>query len=109
MIKIIDTLEKWRETHNDTYPTTAEGLAVLPGPLPLTDPWGNAYVYASPGRATEFELSSAGEDGISGPDPDGLNDDITSWAPASLIGEWFEYTPTRGIDIAVNSVLAEMA
>jgi hypothetical protein len=52
---------------------------------------------------------SPGPDKLQGPNKDGVNDDIASWAPASLIAEWFEYTPTRGTDIAVNSVLAQLA
>lgn len=109
MVTIIGALDAWHDSHNETYPTTAEGLAVLPIVLPAADPWGHAYVYSSPGRATDYELLSMGQDGIEGPDTTGITDDVTSWAPASLIGEWFEYTPTRGIDIAVNSVLADMA
>ena len=101
-------LEAWKTANGDVYPTTTQGLAVLPGPVP-DDPWAKAYVYASPGRFTDYELSSTGPDGIAGPDGDGVDDDITSWAPASLIGEWFEYTPSRGTDIAVNSVLATLA
>ncbi len=109
IVVLIAALDTWRDAHGGTYPTSAQGLAALPGVLPATDPWGAPYVYSAPGRAMEFELSSTGEDGISGPGKAGVDDDVTSWAPASLIGEWFEYTPTRGVDIAVNTVLADMA
>ncbi|MCU1556129.1 MAG: uncharacterized protein JWN09_124 [Microbacteriaceae bacterium] len=109
IVTIIGALETWHDSHGNVYPTTTEGLAVLPIAAPAADPWGHPYVYVSPGRTTDYELSSMGEDGTAGPGPSGASDDVTSWAPASLIGEWFEYTPTRGVDIAVNSVLADMA
>lgn len=104
---IVPALEAWKEANGD-YPTTAAGLAVLPIAVPAADPWGTPYVYRSPGRFTDYELSSAGPDKTAGPDAQSLDDDITTWAPASLIAEWFEYTPSRGTDIAVNSVLAEL-
>ena len=67
-------------------PTTQEGLAALKtkpatadnwnGPYvksntSLNDPWGHPYVYASPGRHGEFDLSSNGPDGApaNGTDP----------------------------------------
>jgi general secretion pathway protein G len=45
------------------------------GSLPV-DPWGNSYLYQSPGevRATSYDLYSAGPDG----EP-GTEDDITNW------------------------------
>jgi general secretion pathway protein G len=41
------------------------------------DPWGNAYVYESPGKHNEkgYDLYSAGPDGRAGSE-----DDITNWA-----------------------------
>jgi general secretion pathway protein G len=67
------------------YPSTEQGLAVLTtkpqqgakwnGPylqraVP-TDPWGNAYVYRSPGQNnTDFDLLSYGKDGRAGGDGD---------------------------------------
>jgi len=78
------------EMHNGRYPTTGEGLAALrtapPGasswkgpylkrPVPF-DPWGKAYVYRSPGEHNrdDYDLSSAGPDGV-----EGTADDITNW------------------------------
>jgi general secretion pathway protein G len=76
------------------YPTTQEGLAVLrakadgdekwKGPylkkeLPQ-DPWGNAYVYAAPGRNGGYEIVSLGADGREGGEDD--NADIASWEAA---------------------------
>jgi general secretion pathway protein G len=64
------------------YPTTAEGLDALlvapagvgatwegpyvqGGRLPL-DGWGHNFVYRFPGKAGDFEIVSAGEDGVLG-------------------------------------------
>ena len=77
---------------NRTYPTTSQGLAALverptspPEPpnwveggyletLPR-DPWGNDYVYLSPGRdGSGYELVSLGADGQAG--GEGTNADI---------------------------------
>lgn len=75
------------------YPTTAEGLEALvkdPGNTPgwngpylrrsqvPKDPWGNDYVYRSPGQdGRPFDIISLGADGQDGGDGD--NRDITSW------------------------------
>jgi general secretion pathway protein G len=76
------------------FPTTQEGLAVLrakgdgdakwKGPylkkeVPL-DPWGNAYVYAAPGRNGGYEIVSLGADGREGGEDDDA--DVTSWEAA---------------------------
>ncbi|SEL57493.1 general secretion pathway protein G [Roseateles sp. YR242] len=71
------------------YPTTEQGLNALyvkptdepkwNGPylqkaVPL-DPWGQAYVYRTPGQGGDFDLSSNGRDGQPGGEGDGA--DIT--------------------------------
>jgi general secretion pathway protein G len=78
------------EMHNGRYPATGEGLAALrtapagaaewKGPylkraVPL-DPWGKPYVYRSPGQHNpdDYDLSSAGPDGV-----EGTADDVTNW------------------------------
>lgn len=76
------------------YPTTQEGLSVLrtkpegeqswKGPylkkeIP-NDPWGNPYVYVSPGRNGGYEIVSHGADGREGGEDD--NADIASWEGA---------------------------
>jgi general secretion pathway protein G len=81
---------------NGSYPTTAQGLSALrespnlePRPrnwrgpylrreLPM-DPWGNPYLYISPGDANPqgYDLISFGADGA--PGGDGENADIRSW------------------------------
>lgn len=80
---------------NQSYPTTAQGLAALaerptapPEPrnwvaggylqsVPL-DPWGNAYLYRSPGDTGPFDLVSLGADGA--PGGDDVNADIVHGA-----------------------------
>ncbi len=79
---ISSALELYR-LDNRTYPTTSQGLAALvrrptspPEPsnwvqggyLPEdpTDPWGNAYLYRSPGDTSNFDLISLGADGAIG-------------------------------------------
>lgn len=48
----------------------------LPKEIPL-DPWGNAYVYKTPGEHGAYDIISYGADGI--PGGDGENEDIVSW------------------------------
>jgi general secretion pathway protein G len=78
----------------DRYPTSDEGLRVLYYPLPeeekrwkgpyskkpiTNDPWGNPYVYESPGTHSPlpYEVMSYGNDGIEGGEDDAA--DIVSW------------------------------
>ncbi|MBX3467808.1 MAG: type II secretion system major pseudopilin GspG [Planctomycetes bacterium] len=81
------------EIDNGAYPSTAQGLQALrakpsgaPEPrnwkrpylerdIPL-DPWGNAYVYRSPGtkNADGYDVLSVGPDGR-----EGTEDDIGNW------------------------------
>jgi len=105
---IMSLLESYK-AKNGNYPTTSEGLAALAGlgSVPKADPWGNAYQYQSPGKFNDYDLASLGADGV--PGGDGENADITSWADSSLIAEWYEYTPTHGLDIAVSAKLEDMA
>ena len=79
-------------TDTSRFPTTSEGLAVLasnPGGINgynsdgylkkvPRDPWGNPYVYISPGlNSKDYDLESYGKDGENG----GAGDDadIESW------------------------------
>ena len=41
------------------------------------DPWGNAYVYVSPGSHGDYDISSYGADGAAG--GEGEDADINSW------------------------------
>ena len=79
---------------NHRYPTTEQGLNALVvkpevDPLPPRwrqsgylaklpkDPWGNAYVYLSPGLHGDYDLISFGADGELG--GEGKGADIESW------------------------------
>ncbi len=73
------------------YPSSQEGLVSLKtkpasadnwnGPYvknttSLNDPWGHPYIYASPGRHGEFDLSSNGPEGETG---NGADPPIRNW------------------------------
>jgi general secretion pathway protein G len=90
-ITLIETAFKIFRLDVGRYPTTEEGLKALiaspeglrmwDGPylekdIPL-DPWGNPYVYKSPGEKSEYEIISFGADGKAG--GEGENSDISSW------------------------------
>ncbi len=79
---------------NYVYPTTDQGLEALISPPTsapeppnwkrggyikklLTDPWGNDYLYLSPGEHGEIDIYSLGADGAIGGE-----------GPASDIGSW---------------------
>ena len=92
----ISTIEGALETYRlqlDRYPTTAQGLAALktapagadaaryqPGGYIRKlekDPWGNPYLYASPGQHGEADVWTFGRDGKEG--GEGIDADIGSW------------------------------
>ncbi len=95
-IQALDTALKMYKLDNGMYPTTEQGLQALVEPpavgklppkwreggylekskVPL-DPWGNNYVYLSPGVNGDFDLTSYGADGEAG--GDGNNKDINNW------------------------------
>jgi general secretion pathway protein G len=90
-IATLSSLLQQYRVDNDKYPTTEDGLQSLrvqpsdapnwKGPyltkdLPM-DPWGNPYVYQSPGPSgQDYSIISYGADGA--PGGDGDNADITS-------------------------------
>ena len=63
------------------YPSTTEGLesvrTYLKKNIPK-DPWGNDYVYVSPGEHGDYDLSSYGADNTAGGEEN--NRDINSWS-----------------------------
>ena len=90
----MESFEKSLDTYRldvGRYPTSEEGMAALMvapptaatkwnGPylkkaVPL-DPWGNAYVYRSPGAKADYEIVSTGKDGQ--PGGTGENADIVT-------------------------------
>jgi general secretion pathway protein G len=95
-IKNIETALKLYKLDNGSYPSTEQGLGALVakptvGVIPKSykdggyleskkmpkDPWGNDYLYVSPGEHGDYDLFSYGADGAMG--GDGKNADITSW------------------------------
>lgn len=95
-IKNMETALKFYKLDNGTYPSTEQGLAALTakptvGVIPKNykdggyleskkvpiDPWGNDYLYVSPGEHGDYDLFSYGMDGAKG--GEGKNADITSW------------------------------
>lgn len=109
LIKLINTYLKT----NNAYPEQLEELqSIVPysdgvnpaiTTVPSKDPWNHDYVYTHPGLNGDYDLVSYGADGV--PGGEGENADITNWAEASLIGTWYEYTPTSAMDIKFNEVL----
>ena len=95
-IKNFETALKLFKMDNGFYPDTQQGLdALIEKPssgrippkyrdggyleqkkIPL-DPWGNPYVYVSPGLQGDFDIMSYGGDGREG--GEGVNGDIKSW------------------------------
>jgi general secretion pathway protein G len=92
----IETALKLYKLDNGIYPSTEQGLQALVEPpstgvLPRKwreggylekgkvpkDPWGNDYVYLSPGLHGEFDIISYGADGQ--PGGEGAAADINSW------------------------------
>ncbi len=84
------TALKLYELDNGNFPTTNQGLKALRvkptvSPVPnnwngpyvekdLVDPWGNPYVYTSPGSNNpDYDLHSEGAD------PDSDEDDVKNW------------------------------
>ncbi len=95
-IRNFETALKLYKIDNGSYPTTEQGLNALiekpssgqiPGKyreggyleqkkIPL-DPWGNQYLYVSPGVHGDYDIMSYGNDGKEG--GEGKDADIKSW------------------------------
>ena len=95
-IRNIETGLKLYKLDNGFYPTTEQGMqALMEKPTvgqipnnwrtegyleskkPPKDPWGNDYVYLSPGEHGDYDLCSYGADGVKG--GEGKGADICSW------------------------------
>jgi general secretion pathway protein G len=95
-IKNFETALKLFKLDNGFYPSTEQGLVALieqptVGKIPLkykeggyleqrvipADPWGNSYIYISPGIYGDFDLICYGSDGREG--GDGTDKDIQNW------------------------------
>lgn len=92
--KNIETALKMYRLDNYVYPTTEQGLLALVEPSNLDpeprnfreggyleevpiDPWGQPYLYLSPGEHKQVDIYSLGADGLSG--GEGQNADIGNW------------------------------
>jgi len=95
-IKNLETALKMFKMDNTFYPSTEQGLEALilkpeSGEIPEnyrqngyldrkkieSDPWGNPYIYISPGEENEYDIISYGADGL--PDGESYNADISNW------------------------------
>lgn len=95
-IKNLETGLKLYRLDSGSYPSTDQGLIALvekptTGVLPNKwreggymesrkipkDPWGNPYIYASPGLHGELDIISYGSDGVRG--GEGFASDIENW------------------------------
>jgi general secretion pathway protein G len=95
-IRNFETALKLFKMDNGFYPDTQQGLQVLvekptSGRIPQNykeggyleqnkipfDPWGNPYIYVSPGLNGDYDLMSYGADGKEG--GEGKDADIKSW------------------------------
>jgi general secretion pathway protein G len=95
-IHSLETALQLYKLDNGNYPNTEQGLQSLveapaagdlakswreggyleKGKVPK-DPWGNDYIFLSPGTRGDFDLISYGPDGVAG--GDGKNEDINNW------------------------------
>ncbi len=95
-IKNFETALKLFKLDNGFYPSTEQGLNALvekpsSGKIPNRyreggymekrgiplDPWGNPYIYVSPGLHGDFDILSLGSDGVEG--GEGNAADINNW------------------------------
>ncbi len=95
-IKNFETALRLFKMDNGFYPETEQGLEALitppeSGQIPenykengylekkviVLDPWGNEYVYISPGERGEYDLISYGADAL--PEGEDLNAAIINW------------------------------
>ena len=95
-IQNLETALKLYKLDNGSYPATEQGLQALvekpeTGSVPgkwkdggylekgrvPKDPWGNEFVYLSPGLKGDFDIISYGSDGVPGGEKE--NKDINNW------------------------------
>ena len=95
-IAALETALKLYKLDTGVYPSTEQGLQALveqpeTGNIPKKwrdggylekgkvpkDPWGNEFVYLSPGVHGDFDIISYGSDGV--PGGEGQNKDINNW------------------------------
>jgi general secretion pathway protein G len=97
-MRILEDALKRYKLENGHFPTTSQGLQALvqkPSSPPVprdwpeggyldkpevpADPWGNEFIYVSPGQhGPDYDLMSLGADGIEG--GEGYDKDVQSWS-----------------------------
>ena len=81
-IRAIESALNLYKLDNFNYPSTDEGLeALVPKYIDrlANDPWGNPYLYLSPGLHGDMDVYTLGADGLQG--GSGKNADIGNWNP----------------------------
>ncbi|TFH71690.1 type II secretion system protein GspG [Gammaproteobacteria bacterium LSUCC0112] len=90
----IETALRLYRLDNYAYPSSEQGLSALQerptlAPVPANwrtggyledlpiDPWGNPYLYLSPGQQGDYDIFSYGADGVRG--GEGQNTDYGNW------------------------------
>jgi len=79
-IRAIESALNLYKLDNFSYPSTDEGLeALTPKYIEhlANDPWGNPYLYLSPGLHGDMDVYTLGADGLQG--GTGINADIGNW------------------------------
>lgn len=95
-VRNLETALKLYKLDSGNYPTTEQGLESLitkpaVGQIPNNyraegyleskslpkDPWGNGFIYLSPGEHGDYDLCSLGSDGVKG--GEGKGADICNW------------------------------
>ncbi|MBN1365089.1 MAG: type II secretion system major pseudopilin GspG [Syntrophaceae bacterium] len=95
-MEALESALKLYKLDNGGYPTTDQGLKALIEPPSIgnipknwrqdgylekakvpKDPWGNDFIYISPGSHGDFDLTCLGKDGEAG--GEGVNKDINNW------------------------------
>ena len=79
-IRALESALNLYKLDNFEYPSTEEGLeALVPKYLARlsNDPWGNPYLYLSPGLHGDMDVYTLGADGLQG--GSGMNADIGNW------------------------------
>jgi general secretion pathway protein G len=97
-MRILEDALKRYKLENGHFPTTTQGLQALvqkPSSPPLPrdwpdggyldkpevppDPWGNEFIYISPGQhGPDYDMISLGADGVEG--GEGFDKDVQSWS-----------------------------
>ncbi|ETW93801.1 MAG: general secretion pathway protein G [Candidatus Entotheonella factor] len=97
-MRILEDALKRYKLENGRFPTTGQGLQALvqkpaTPPIPRNwpnggyldkpevplDPWGNDFIYVSPGQhGPDYDMSSLGADGLEG--GEGYDRDVQSWS-----------------------------